>query len=119
MKVNILGTEYNVTVKKYNDDEFFKEKNADGYCIADTHEIVICDLCTFPEWEKESEQAREATQKHTLRHEIVHAFLNESGLQDSAGQYDTAWSKNEEMVDWFAIQGPKIYAAWQEAGALP
>lgn len=23
-----------------------------------------------------------------------------------------------EMVDWFALQGPKIHKAWQEAGAI-
>ena len=118
MTINILGTEYTVTVKKYDEEEYFKEKNADGYCLAESHEIVICDLSTFPEWEKEPDLVREAAQKHTIRHEIVHAFLNESGLRDSAGQYDTAWAKNEEMVDWFAIQGPKIYAAWKAAGAV-
>jgi hypothetical protein len=31
---------------------------------------------------------------------------------------DIGWAKNEEMVDWFALQGPKIYAAWKEAGAI-
>ncbi len=25
---------------------------------------------------------------------------------------------NEELVDWIAIQGPKLYKAWQEAGAV-
>jgi len=29
-----------------------------------------------------------------------------------------AWARNEEMIDWFALQGPKILKAWQEAGAL-
>lgn len=24
----------------------------------------------------------------------------------------------EELVDWIAIQGPKIYKAWQEVGAM-
>lgn len=55
--------------------------------------------------------------KKTLRHEITHAFLFESGLEDNSNEAD-AWARNEEMVDWIAFQGPKIYAAWQEAGAI-
>ena len=27
-------------------------------------------------------------------------------------------TKNEEMVDWFATQGPKIFEAWRLADAL-
>ena len=51
------------------------------------------------------------------RHEIVHAFLLESGLAECSGDTD-CWAQNEAMVDWFARQGQKIYAAWLEAGAL-
>lgn len=60
----------------------------------------------------------EISQKQTLRHEIVHAFFDESGLASSSLGIDGPWAKNEEMVDWFALQGPKIYKAWQEAGAI-
>lgn len=59
-----------------------------------------------------------AAQKETLRHEIVHAFFNESGLADSSSTVEGAWAKNEEMVDWIALQGPKLCAAWKEAGCL-
>ena len=64
------------------------------------------------------EKAQEIYWKKTLRHEIMHAFLNESGLSDSSNQYGGAWAKNEEMVDWIALQGEKIYNAWKEANAL-
>ena len=52
-----------------------------------------------------------------LRHEIVHAFLFESGLAESSFSTD-AWAKNEEMIDWIAFTGPKIVAAWQKAGCM-
>lgn len=56
-----------------------------------------------------------AYQNKVLRHEIIHAFLYESGLwQDSYGS--KCWAQNEEMVDWFAIQEPKIHKAFKEAG---
>ena len=31
---------------------------------------------------------------------------------------EKAWAKNEEMVDWFAIQFPKIYAVYQQLGVM-
>jgi hypothetical protein len=39
------------------------------------------------------------------RHEVIHAFLCESGLL-----HNSDWATDEEMVDWFAIQLPKINA---------
>ena len=56
--------------------------------------------------------------KQTLRHEIIHAFLHESGLSDSTMQSPRGWAKNEEMIDWIAFQGPKIYEVWEEVGAI-
>lgn len=118
MKVNILGTEYTIIVKKYDDDEAFARRSIDGYCDGLTKEIVVCDMSTYKGWEHEPKETVEASQKQTLRHEIVHAFFNESGLSDSGLVFEASWAKNEEMVDWFAIQGPKIYKAWLESGAL-
>jgi hypothetical protein len=40
-----------------------------------------------------------------------------SGLADNSNGVD-AWARNEEMVDWFAMQGPKIYKIWREVGAV-
>lgn len=118
MKINILGTEYTIIVKKYGEDEEFGRRSIDGYCDGMTKQIVVCDMTTYKGWEHEPLETAAAAQKQTLRHEIVHAFYDESGLADSSLTYDGPWAKNEEMVDWIANQGPKIYAAWQEAGAI-
>lgn len=116
-KLTILGTEYTVTVKKYNEDKYFAQYKSSGYCSGTEKAIVLCDMATYPDWESESDKVCNNQMKETLRHEIVHAFLNESGLSVNSNESD-AWARNEEMVDWFALQGPKIYKAWQEAGAL-
>lgn len=116
--VNILGTEYAIIVKKYDEDEAFERRSIDGYCDSWTKQIVVCDMSTYKGWEHELLETISAAQKEALRHEIVHVFFSESGLEDSALSPDVAWAKNEEMVDWIALQGPKIYKAWQEAGAL-
>jgi hypothetical protein len=55
-------------------------------------------------------------ERETIRHEIVHAFLNESGLGWNALPNERAWAKNEEMVDWIAIQFPKIAKVFRELG---
>lgn len=45
-----------------------------------------------------------------IRHEIVHAFLHESGLDSN-----TNWARNEEIVDWIAIQFPKLEKTFGDA----
>lgn len=118
MKINVLGTEYTITVKKYDEDEVFERRSIVGYCDSWTNQIVVCDMATYKGWEHEPPDTIQAVQKEVLRHEIAHAFFDQSGLADSALNPDMAWAKNEEMVDWFALQGPKIYKAWQEAKAV-
>ena len=117
-KVNVLGTEYSIEYKDYDDDPAFAKLGIDGYCEQGTHKIVVGDLHTWPGWEDESEEFIREAMKHTLIHEIIHSFFNESGLQDSSATYDGPFAKNEMLVDWIAIQIKKIYKAIEEAGAL-
>ena len=116
--VNILGTAYTIVVKMYDEEEAFARRSIDGFCDGYVKEIVLCDMSTYKGWEHETDATKAAVQKATLRHEIVHAFFNESGLMGSAAQHESPWSKNEEMVDWIAIQGLKLYTAWVEADAV-
>lgn len=116
--VNILGTDYMILQKQYCDEEAFARRSICGYCNGLTKQIVYCDMSTYKCWEYEAPETIEAAQKETLRHEIVHAFFNESGLADNSFIFDGAWAKNEELVDWIALQGPKLWEAWQIAGAL-
>ena len=118
MTVNILGMPYEIIVKKYDEDETFERRSIVGFCDGYVKEIVVCDMHTYKGWENEAEKTVVAAQKQTLRHEIVHAFFDESGLMDSSSVVECPWSQNEEMVDWIANQGMKIYKAWVEADAL-
>ena len=118
MTVNILGTPYEIIVKKYDEEEAFERRHIAGFCDGYTKEIVVCDMHTYEGWEHDTENTIVECQKETTRHEIVHAFFYESGLWDSSLGIDNSWAKNEEMVDWIAIQGEKIYNAWKEADAI-
>ena len=118
MTVNILGTPYEIIVKKYDEEEAFDRRSIAGFCDGYAKEIVVCDMHTYKDWEHDTEKTIVECQKETTRHEIVHAFFYESGLWDNSFGIDNSWANNEEMLDWIAIQCAKIYKAWQEADAL-
>jgi hypothetical protein len=118
MTVDVLGTEYGICYHCYEDDEMIKDNGVSGYCNDISKQIVVGKMSSYPDWENTDKYECEQYEKTTLRHEILHAFLSESGLSDSAMPCDTAWAKNEEMIDWFAMQGKKIYEAWQAVDAI-
>ncbi len=109
--VHILGTEYKILIVE--DEDYRNDREADGWCDFSTKEIFIFNYVQ----NKESFRDLIAYQKKVIRHEITHAFLYESGL-DLNSLSGGAWARNEEMVDWMAIQIPKIYQAYKEAEAL-
>lgn len=112
MKVNVLGTEYTILHKKESEDKTLK--GIDGYCDSSTKTIVLLVL----EEKDMDKKDLKFYEKSVLRHELIHAFLSESGLESSAGQVQGSWAVNEEMVDWIAIQFPKMLKAFEEVGAL-
>lgn len=118
MKIDILGTEYRIEIHKVSEDSFMEEKSFAGYCGEDSKLIVIADMSEEKYFSDMNEKEKESYRKRTLRHEIIHAFFNESGLSDSSNCYDGAWTKNEEMVDWIAIQAPKIFSTFKEMDIL-
>ena len=115
-KVKILGTNYTLRRVNFGEDTFMERMKFGGYCDAAVKEIVTLNLKTLPDWANESEEVIARKEKETLRHEIIHAFFNESGLQWNSLPVEQAWAKNEEMVDWFAIQFPKILKVYKELG---
>lgn len=115
--VNILGTEYTIETHKVSEDDVLKNNQWSGYCGEESKEIVIADMSEKPYFAlNESEQ--KIYEKKTLRHEITHAFLNESGLRQCSHGMECGWSKDDEIVDWFAIQSPKIFKVFQELDIL-
>ena len=116
--VNILGTEYTIEIVKISECELLKNKNWCGSCNNLTHKILIGDASEEEFFGVMSEDEQKLQTKMTLRHEITHAFLNESGLQNDTSVPGSGWATNEEMVDWIAIQFPKMKKAFEEADCL-
>lgn len=104
-RVNILGTEYRIIFKELKNADF------DGYCDYTSKEIRLRldnynNLGNF-----------DCLMRKQLRHEIIHAFMAESGLQ-SNWEHNTQYGHEETTVDWFAIQFPKIMKVYDELGCL-
>lgn len=100
-EIDVLGTVYKIIPKE------LKNADIDGYTDNTSKEIVI-----------RTDNANnvgnfDSLQKKQLRHEIIHAFLSESGLQCN-WQHVEQFGHDETTVDWFAIQSPKIFKAFNE-----
>lgn len=105
--INVLGTDIKIIFREEKQDSQLEEMG--GYFDSSENLIVV----KIPEKEKNSLGNLENWQKKVMRHEIIHAFLYESGLDWSASPSD-CWATNEEMVDWMAIQMPKILKVLRE-----
>ena len=103
--VNILGTEYTIKRKK------FSSEDCDGYCD-NTNKVIVVRKDNYNnvgnfEW----------LMKKQLRHEIIHAFLSESGLQSNF-EHSQRFGHEETMVDWIAIQFPKMLEVFKKLDIL-
>ena len=113
-RVNILGTTYKV----YLNVPSCKDPQLDGlfgYTSFHNKKIVVADVRTIPGWESADYAAAYDAFSSTVRHEVIHAYLMESGLNGSANSSE-CWARNEEMVDWFAVQMPKLVKTFNELG---
>jgi len=106
-KVNILGTEYEFIIT--GDTTISDIGDNAGVCNPFLKQIVVKDDL-MPHGKYRKEEAKKYFEKEVIRHELIHAFFFESGLDDLA--------RNEQLVDWIAVQFPKMLKAFQELEAL-
>ena len=100
MEINILGTDYHVIVKDSNNPNHSNITNdTQGICDPFNKVLVLnFDACE----DRITKEIWNEYYSQILRHEIVHAFLCESGLN--------MYSEDETIVDWIAAMVPKIAA---------
>ena len=89
MNVNILGAKYKILYENFGRD------TRDGYLSIDNKTIHIDTQITSKE-----------RQDIALKHELVHAFFYESGLEE--------YFYDEKLVSWIAIQFDKINKVFEE-----
>lgn len=100
--INILGVKYQI-----REDNSIISQNVDGLCKYYDKKILIRsrDNMLCPDDTIETKNLR---YNEVLRHEIIHAFFDESGLDN--------YSCDEQLVQWIAYQWPKIQNIFDELG---
>ena len=87
----------------------------DSFLAGDVDDIA--DLDDEEHFHFDNEEEKDVYFKSSLRHEIIHAFLNESGLKDNF-EHVPRMGHEETMVDWIANQFPKIADVYEKLGIL-
>ena len=103
MKVNILGTDYDILIQNDNP----KMKDSDGFCEWVSKKIIVTD--SYRNDEDVLENIDEYIHK-VIRHEAFHALFAEMGIK--------RWMQDEELVDMLAMQYPKIRKIMDECDAF-
>lgn len=107
--ITILGTQYEIIVCSQDDINIDnpRQKPSDnalncwGLCETEKKKIYI----------DEELLASKKSFNRVLRHEILHAFAMESGLNN-----ESLWGQNEECIDYYAHQFPKMIELFDELG---
>jgi len=104
--IDILGTDW--TVELCNDGEDVVLDGSGGSNGSDGYADWTGNLIRIADRRKESNlENPEQYLLKVLRHEIVHAYMKESGL---LGVMWTGADQEELLVDWIAVQFHKIVA---------
>ena len=99
-KISILGQEY--TIFKGTEKQYPTLKDANGYVDLYAKKIIIDETFGSPDSGFKSEKPVLVI-NHLYRHEIIHAFFSESGIS-----YNLTNEEEEALVDWIALQFPKM-----------
>lgn len=97
IKLNILGNKYDFIQTTSKEDHELIE--SDGYC--DCYEKVI---------KIDNDLEVNEFKNKVIRHEIIHAYLAESGLKK--------YFEDEIIVDWIAFQFPKLLKTFEETSSI-
>lgn len=110
VKLNILGTEYTLEIVKREDDSrLSSQQDIHGLCDFSSKEIFIVDF----QAEKGPSSIKDLCYitKSVAKHEIIHAFLYESGFDAAVHDF----SDCEDMIDWISLQSNKMFMVFKIA----
>ena len=104
IKVPILGEEWTVRIVSEASDPRFKKLNCDGFCDWSTKEMIVNNGDPKEAW---SIGDPKNNILHSIKHELVHAYMFASGL---AGDWEhkNEFGQEETVVDWVAWQMEKM-----------
>lgn len=107
--VNVLGVPYKVHIGTVENYPILKDNSSSGLCDFSIKSIWVADT-QLDEPEVGDMQNKKYLTNITLRHELLHAYFHESGIEN--------YADNENLVNYIAMSLEKIYAMCEEAGAI-
>lgn len=102
-EVDILGVKYTIKADNSNNPKLI---DSNAYCEVYSKEIVYDENLKHNYYDCRSVNNFEEFAKKVLRHEAMHAIFHESGC--------TGWEADETLVDFIAVQYPKIKKIFEE-----
>lgn len=102
--VNVLGTEYEIRTN----EEIGKDLLSIGRDAECDLYAKVINLMDKDQIRDGSTESKIKYWNSMLRHEIIHAFFFESGLD--------CYSQDEKLVDFIALQFPKLKKLFEEVG---
>lgn len=97
--INILGQPYEFKRDDLNNPELAQ---ADGVCKIFDKEITVREKKYLS---GDSDKAKTYREEHVVRHELIHAFAEESGV---------SYGDDEDLVDWIAHIIPHVNKAFDQ-----
>lgn len=116
IEFDVLGTTYTLFFRAEEDlkvSNKTKDGKRNGYCRLFDPYITI-----YVSRNHKNNMVNENKIRHVMRHEIIHAFIHESGLGSQSHSPVYGWGNDEEIIDWFAAQYPKMYPIFEKLNLL-
>ena len=107
-KIRVMGETW--ILKEGSEEEFPALDSVDGYTDTSTRTIVVSQMLEHQSEPTAKEKLSEY-KKTVIRHEIIHAFLYESGLENSSAgcRRKNSDSLQESVMEW--KRSPRYYEA--------
>ena len=96
-EVEILGATYTVETDVERSSDI-RLGDGDAFCDYSTKTIKLAKI----QPDNMNQEDLSVYKQRVMRHEIIHAFLFESGLDNET------WARDESIIDWMALQFHKI-----------
>lgn len=107
-KISVLGTEYRLL--KGSVEAYPNLKEANAYTDLYSKKIILDEKFGTKEDGFKSSNPESAKRK-LYRHEVIHAFISESGFG-----YNLSEDDEESLVNWIAEQFPKMKTVFDAMG---
>lgn len=107
--VNVLGVPYKVHLGTEEDYPILKRCGSSGLCDYSIKKIWVTDT-RLEQSDADDMSDQNYPTNLVLRHELVHAYLNESSMEE--------YAENERLVNVIAMALPKLYDMCKSAGAI-